>query len=96
MKTAIYKTRSCNFRNPMLWVKHDGGSGMIELQLSKAFQLIEPGPVVLLTTAHNHKANIMTMSWHMVMDFTPQNGTFKVNGRTLNLRKKMNKWQSLI
>ena len=45
---------------------------MKELPLAKAFQLIEPGPVVLVTTAHKQKANIMTLSWHMVMDFTPQ------------------------
>ncbi len=44
---------------------------MNELPLSKAFQLIEPGPVVLVTTANEERANIMTMSWHMVMDFTP-------------------------
>ncbi len=47
---------------------------MNELPLSKAFRLIEPGPVVLVTTAHHGKANIMTMSWHMVMDFTPRVG----------------------
>jgi flavin reductase (DIM6/NTAB) family NADH-FMN oxidoreductase RutF len=47
---------------------------MNELPLSKAFRLIEPGPVVLVTTAQEGKANIMTMSWHMVMDFTPQIG----------------------
>ena len=44
---------------------------MNEFPLSKAFQLIEPGPVVLVTTANEERANIMTMSWHMVMDFTP-------------------------
>ena len=44
---------------------------MNELPLSKAFRLIEPGPVVFVATAHKGKANIMTMSWHMVMDFTP-------------------------
>lgn len=47
---------------------------MKELPLSRAFQLLEPGPVVLVTTEHKGKANIMTMSWHMVMDFTPQIG----------------------
>lgn len=47
---------------------------MDEFPLSKAFQLIEPGPVVLVTTAHKGNANIMTMSWHTVMDFTPQIG----------------------
>ena len=44
---------------------------MKEFPLSKAFQLIEPGPVVLLTTANKGKANVMTMSWHMDVDFTP-------------------------
>ena len=32
---------------------------MIELSLSKAFQLIEPGPVVLVTTAHKGKVNVI-------------------------------------
>ena len=44
---------------------------MKNFPLSKAFQLIEPGPVVLVVTAHNKMANIMTMSWHMVIEFTP-------------------------
>jgi flavin reductase (DIM6/NTAB) family NADH-FMN oxidoreductase RutF len=47
---------------------------MKEFPLSKAFQFLEPGPVVLVTTANNEGTNIMTMSWHMVMDFTPQIG----------------------
>lgn len=44
---------------------------MRELKLSKAFTLIEPGPVVLVTTHDGQKNNIMTISWTMVMDFTP-------------------------
>ncbi|PKO91514.1 MAG: flavin reductase [Betaproteobacteria bacterium HGW-Betaproteobacteria-1] len=44
---------------------------MRQLELSKAFTLIEPGPVVLVTTHDGQKANIMTISWTMVMDFTP-------------------------
>ncbi len=44
---------------------------MKNFPLSKAFQLIEPGPVVLVTTAYKKKLNVMTMSWHMVMEFTP-------------------------
>ena len=47
---------------------------MKNFPLSKAFQLIEPGPVVLVTTAYKKKTNIMTMSWLMVVDFTPQIG----------------------
>ena len=45
---------------------------MESLELSKAFQLLEPGPVVLLTILHHNRPNIMTMSWHMVINFTPQ------------------------
>jgi len=45
---------------------------MKKLPLNKAFQLIEPGPVVLVTTVSGRKKNIMTISWHMVMDFTPR------------------------
>ncbi|UCV27270.1 flavin reductase family protein [Ferribacterium limneticum] len=44
---------------------------MQTLELSKAFTLIEPGPVVLVTTHDGKKDNIMTISWTMVMDFTP-------------------------
>lgn len=41
------------------------------LPFSKVYQQIEPGPVVLLTTAHMGKQNVMTMSWHMMIDFEP-------------------------
>jgi flavin reductase (DIM6/NTAB) family NADH-FMN oxidoreductase RutF len=44
---------------------------MKELPLGKVYQLIEPGPVVLLTTADRGKANVMTMSWHMMLEFEP-------------------------
>ncbi|CAN0618693.1 Flavin reductase domain protein FMN-binding protein [Burkholderia multivorans] len=44
---------------------------MRELSLSKAFTLMESGPVVLVTTHDGGKDNIMTVSWTMVMDFTP-------------------------
>jgi len=44
---------------------------MKKMQLNKAFTLIESGPVVLVTTSDGKKDNIMTISWTMVMDFTP-------------------------
>jgi flavin reductase (DIM6/NTAB) family NADH-FMN oxidoreductase RutF len=44
---------------------------MRRLKLARAFTLIEPGPVVLVTTHDGHKDNIMTISWTMVLDFTP-------------------------
>ncbi len=45
---------------------------MKTLPLAKAFMLLEPGPVILVTTADRGKRNVMTISWHMVMDFTPR------------------------
>ena len=39
--------------------------------LSRVYQLLEPGPVLLVTTAHKGKANIMTQSWHTMMEFEP-------------------------
>ena len=44
---------------------------MKNLPLSKVYQLLEPGPVVLLTTAREGRANVMTMSWHMMVEFEP-------------------------
>jgi flavin reductase (DIM6/NTAB) family NADH-FMN oxidoreductase RutF len=32
---------------------------------------LEPGPIVLVSSAWNGKTNIMTMGWHMVLGFTP-------------------------
>ncbi|MBN8902091.1 MAG: SDR family NAD(P)-dependent oxidoreductase, partial [Rhodospirillales bacterium] len=34
--------------------------------------LIEPGPVVLVTTHDGHVPNVMTISWMMVLDFSPR------------------------
>ena len=39
--------------------------------LSEVYRLLEPGPVVLLTTARAGRANVMPMSWHLMMEFTP-------------------------
>ena len=43
----------------------------VELSLNKAFMLFEPGPVILVSTHDGKKNNLMTISWHMVTDFTP-------------------------
>jgi flavin reductase (DIM6/NTAB) family NADH-FMN oxidoreductase RutF len=34
-------------------------------------RFIEPGPVVLVSSAWKNERNIMTMGWHMVMEFSP-------------------------
>jgi len=44
---------------------------MKELPLPEVYRLLEPGPVVMLTTARGGHQNVMTMSWHMMVEFTP-------------------------
>lgn len=39
--------------------------------LSQVYRLLEPGPVVMVTTSRRGRANIMTMSWHTMIDFEP-------------------------
>ena len=51
-----------------------GGPGSVakrSLPLSQVYRLLEPGPVVMVTTAWEGRLNIMTMSWHMMMEFEP-------------------------
>jgi flavin reductase (DIM6/NTAB) family NADH-FMN oxidoreductase RutF len=39
--------------------------------LSQVYRLLEPGPAVMVTTVRKGRANIMTLSWHTMIDFEP-------------------------
>ncbi|MBK6744775.1 MAG: flavin reductase family protein [Hydrogenophilales bacterium] len=39
--------------------------------LSRVYALLEPGPVLLLATAGTARPNVMTLSWHMPVEFEP-------------------------
>ncbi|MDX6501477.1 MAG: hypothetical protein QOG23_4737 [Blastocatellia bacterium] len=39
--------------------------------LSEIRRHLEPGPIVLVSSGWKGEANIMTMGWHMMMEFTP-------------------------
>src|SRR5258707_6803675 len=39
--------------------------------LSDIRRYLEPGPIVLVSSAWQGKSNIMTMGWHMMMQFSP-------------------------
>lgn len=45
---------------------------MHPLPLEKAFTLIEPGPVTLVTTHDGIRPNVMTITWTMVMGFSAE------------------------
>lgn len=47
------------------------GRAMRSLPLARVYRLLEPGPVVLLTTADRGRANVMTMSWLTMLEFEP-------------------------
>ncbi|HQT27151.1 MAG TPA: flavin reductase family protein [Burkholderiales bacterium] len=42
-----------------------------DFPLSKVYGLLETGPVVLITTAWNGMRDVMTQSWHMMIEFEP-------------------------
>jgi flavin reductase (DIM6/NTAB) family NADH-FMN oxidoreductase RutF len=39
--------------------------------LAKIRRYLEPGPVVLVSSAWKGRSNIMTMGWHMMLEFSP-------------------------
>ncbi len=39
--------------------------------LSKIRRFLEPGTIVLVSSAWKKESNIMTMGWHMMMQFSP-------------------------
>jgi flavin reductase (DIM6/NTAB) family NADH-FMN oxidoreductase RutF len=55
---------SCGFRPQRIMPRRP-------FPLSRVYRLLEPGPVVLVTTARRGRPNIMAMSWHMMVDFEP-------------------------
>jgi flavin reductase (DIM6/NTAB) family NADH-FMN oxidoreductase RutF len=43
----------------------------IDLPVSDVRRYLEPGPIVLVSSAWQGETNIMTMGWHTVMEFVP-------------------------
>jgi flavin reductase (DIM6/NTAB) family NADH-FMN oxidoreductase RutF len=46
------------------YIKHDFPTDNVR-------RFLEPGPVVLVSSAYKGETNIMTMGWHMIMEFQP-------------------------
>ena len=43
-------------------------------------RFLEPGPIVLVSSAYKNDTNIMTMGWHMVTEFSPSLLTCLISG----------------
>ena len=42
-----------------------------DFPLDKIRRFLEPGPIVLVSSAHDGERNIMTLGWHMMLGFEP-------------------------
>jgi len=54
--------------------------------LSKVYTLIEPGPVVMVTTVRKGRPNIMTLAWHTMIDFEPPLLGFVMSNRNYSFK----------
>jgi flavin reductase (DIM6/NTAB) family NADH-FMN oxidoreductase RutF len=43
----------------------------VDFPVAQVRRYLEPGPIVLVSSAHGGARNIMTMGWHTMMEFTP-------------------------
>ena len=43
----------------------------IDFPVSDIRRFLEPSPIVLISSARKGRTNIMTMGWHMLMEFQP-------------------------
>lgn len=42
-----------------------------DFPVSNVRRYLEPGPIVLVSSAHGGKTNVMTLGWHTVLEFSP-------------------------
>ena len=42
-----------------------------DFPVSEVRRYLEPGPIVLVSSKHDGKTNIMTLGWHTVLEFSP-------------------------
>ena len=59
--------RRVSFPSPLpmkTYKKHD-------FPVDQVRRFLEPGPIVLVSSQWKGERNIMTMGWHMVMEFSP-------------------------
>jgi len=55
---------------------------VVEINLNKAYRLLNHGPTVLVTTAHGNQRNIMAAAWNMPLDFDPPKIAIVIDKKT--------------
>jgi flavin reductase (DIM6/NTAB) family NADH-FMN oxidoreductase RutF len=53
------------------------------VELAKSYRLINHGPTVLVSSAHNGTKNVMSAAWNMGLDFTPAKLAVVIDKSTL-------------
>ena len=43
----------------------------VDFPVDEVRRYLEPGPIVLVSSAHRGRRNVMTLGWHMMLGFTP-------------------------
>jgi flavin reductase (DIM6/NTAB) family NADH-FMN oxidoreductase RutF len=66
MPTGNVRRRAQSARTRLIAI-----AGFAPIPRQEVYQLLEPGPVVLLTTSNEGRSNVMTMSWHTTVEFEP-------------------------
>lgn len=54
----------------------------LPVELAKSYRLLNHGPVVLVTSAHGGRRNVMAASWAMPLDFDPPKVAVVIDGRS--------------
>ncbi len=72
ISNILYRLRHSTML-PFCRMFQNGGVVMAKrsFPLPNVYKLLEPGPVVMVTTARKGQANIMSMTWFTMMEFTP-------------------------
>lgn len=55
---------------------------IVNIELNKAFRLLNHGPTVLVTSAHGNQVNVMTAAWNMPLDFDPPRIAIVIDKKT--------------
>jgi flavin reductase (DIM6/NTAB) family NADH-FMN oxidoreductase RutF len=61
--------------------------GLRALPLAEVYRHLEPGPVVLVSTWHEDRADLMAMSWHAMMEFEPPLVGCVISARNATFRR---------
>lgn len=64
--------------------------------VSKIRQLLEPGLVVLVSSAWKGKKNIMTMGWHAVLEFSPAQVGCVIADNNVSFEMIRKSWECVI